>query len=108
MDSHLHEQASLCLALEGSYREKIHALEHAHGPRHLLYYPAYVVHSQTLEYKGAKKIIFTPRERWAEAHGMEIPWASRPEWLTHFQQLTLSLFLHAFGKFQNKEDWDKP
>jgi hypothetical protein len=78
MDPHLHEQASLCLALEGSYREKIHALEHAHGPRHLLYYPAYVVHSQTLEYKGAKKIIFPPRERWAEAHGMEIPWASRP------------------------------
>jgi len=30
------------------------------------------------------------------------------EWLTHFQQLTLSLFLHAFGKFQNEEDWDQP
>jgi hypothetical protein len=93
------------LVVEGSYREKIHALEHEHGPRHLLYYPAYAVHSQTFGYKGAKKIIFTPRETWAEAHGMEIPWASRPEWLT---QSSSSLFLHAFGKFQNKEDWDKP
>jgi hypothetical protein len=90
MDPHLQEQASLCLVVEGSYREKIHALEHEHGPRHLLYYPAYAVHSQTFGYKGAKKIIFTRRERWAEAHGMEIPWASRPESLTHFQQPTLS------------------
>jgi hypothetical protein len=90
MDPHLHEQASLCLVVEGSDREKIRALEHEHGPRHLLYYPAYAVHSQTFGYKGAKKIIFTPRERWSEAHGMEIPWASRPESLTHFQQPTLS------------------
>jgi hypothetical protein len=76
--------------VEGSYREKIRALEHEPGPRHLLYYPAYAVHTQTFGYKGAKKIIFTPRERWAEAHGMEIPRASRPESLTHFQQPTLS------------------
>lgn len=39
MDPHLQEQASLCLVVEGSYREKIHALEHEHRPRHLLYYP---------------------------------------------------------------------
>jgi hypothetical protein len=62
MDPHLHEQASLCFVVEGSYREKIRALEHEPGPRHLLYYPAYAVHSQTFGYKGAKKIIFTPRE----------------------------------------------
>ena len=78
MDPHLHERASLCLVVEGSYGEKIHALEHEHGPRHLLYYPAYAVHSQTFGYTGAKKIIFTPRERWAEAHGMEIPMGISP------------------------------
>ena len=51
---------------------------HEHGPRHLLYYSAYAVHSQTFGFKGAKKIILTPRERWAEAQGMEIPLGISP------------------------------
>jgi AraC family transcriptional regulator len=64
MTPHRHKEASLCLVVDGGYREKVKGVEHEHGPGHILFYPPHAVHSQCFGPKGAGKIIFTPTTGW--------------------------------------------
>ncbi|MBB3226331.1 AraC family transcriptional regulator [Luteibacter sp. Sphag1AF] len=60
MDAHEHDEAWLCLVLEGSYEERIRSRTHEHRAGDLLYCPELTTHQQSFGDDGARKVLFAP------------------------------------------------
>jgi AraC family transcriptional regulator len=58
--AHVHNEAWLCLVLDGSYREHIRSRADDHGSGDLLFCPEHATHSQEIGAEGARKLIFSP------------------------------------------------
>lgn len=60
MPMHRHEQASLCLVVDGAYAQRTHGREERHAIGHLMFCPADAPHMQTFARNGALKIHVSP------------------------------------------------
>lgn len=60
MAFHSHEEAWVCLVLDGKYQERARSAERIHSPGDMLFCPAGIGHAQRFGNEGAIKLLFTP------------------------------------------------
>jgi AraC family transcriptional regulator len=60
MPPHRHDEASLCLVVDGAYAQRTHGREEQHAIGHLMFCPADEPHAQTFSRNGALKIHLSP------------------------------------------------
>lgn len=75
MAPHWHEESTLCVVINGTYREHIRDHHDEHGQGHMLFYPAGEVHSQEFGRSGTHKMIFLPQQsslEFLQEHGISL------------------------------------
>ena len=60
MAAHQHEEAWLCLVMDGTYQERIRSREQEHHPGDLLFCPAHTAHAQRFGAARTTKILLAP------------------------------------------------
>jgi len=78
MDRHLHDQASLCLVVDGAYEEHIHGRAETHSSGHLVFCPADEPHAQRFSGDGALKVLVVPSAAALDYLGERLPLTSAP------------------------------
>lgn len=96
MAAHVHDEASLCLLIAGSYEERIRGRGDWHHPGQMMFCPGHEPHAQRFAESGALKLLLTPgagaldflrrRRELAQA-----PFAGSPRLLAISRQLTAEL-----------------
>lgn len=61
MAAHVHDEASLCLLVAGSYEERIRGRGDWHHPGQMMFCPVHESHAQQFSADGALKLLVSPR-----------------------------------------------